>query len=298
VGKKGINALEIVFAMFILIVVTLVVIRLFTSTVSKDVLPPLDDFKAAYNYDREKSKCDNLCSSFTSNGCSDLVAAVSFCQQKVFLDIDGNYRVGEKGHGGIIAGVPYCEDGLYCFHISTCGCGSFILTPEQCLVVMKDYYINQLGLSEKEAKQAIINQIKQGTCNPNPEMWGKRFYQGYVPIKPENCTVYNQPDGCNLPADWWWWKAGYGQIAKELGVVTAGMISFSFVCVRENENIKCNWFGCPLTGEVLIFLSDGSFYKDENKPAGSYSFGPMQPGAYSAILMCGGKTAEFGPIVI
>lgn len=293
---KGINALEIVFAMFILIVVTLVVIRLFTTTVSPDYLPPIEDFRATYNYDKEKSKCENLCSYYTSKGCIDLVPAVSFCQQKVMLDIDGNHRVGEKGHGGLVAGIPYCEDGLYCFHIAECGCGSFVLTAEQCLIVMKDYYMNQLGLSENEAKQAIINQIRPGECNPNPERWNKKFYQGYVPVKPENCAVYNQPDGCVLPADWWWWKAGYGQIAKEFGIVTAGMTSYSFVCFKENENIKCSWVGCPLVGEVLILLSDGSFYRDENKPIGSYTFGPMRLGTYSAILICGGKTVEYGPI--
>ncbi|MEM5829290.1 MAG: hypothetical protein QW040_00420 [Candidatus Aenigmatarchaeota archaeon] len=288
-SKKGMSALEIVFAMFILIVVTLVVINLFTSKVTPESLPKIDDFKSTYNYDREKSKCNNLCSSYTGSGCVDLSRAVSFCQERVYIDIDGNYRAGEKGHGGLIAGIPYCEDGLYCFHITECGCGSFILNAERCLALMKDYYINQMGLLENTANQIIVTQVNPGQCDPDPAKWGKKFYEGYTPIKLSDyeCRKYGKEPGCNLPADWWWWSAGYGEIAKKVAV-TGGVTSPTvFNCVGEGKNIKCSWVGCPLIGEVTIFLSDGSFYKDENKPTGSYIFGPVEAGSYTAVLVCG-----------
>ncbi|MEM7822613.1 MAG: hypothetical protein QXI23_03985 [Candidatus Aenigmatarchaeota archaeon] len=298
--KKGINALEIVFAMFILIVVTLVVIRLFTTTVARKSLPNIDDFRAAYNYDIEKNKCNSLCSSYTGSACADLSAAVAFCQQKVSIDIDGNYRTGEKGHGGLIAGVPYCEDGLYCFHIAECGCGSYVLNAEQCLALMKDYYMNQIGLSKDVAEQIIVSKITPGQCDPDPVRWGKKFYEGYVPIKPSDyeCMKYGKEPGCNLPADWWWWKAGYGEIARRVAVTGGVATSLTFDCVKEGKNVKCSWVGCPLMGEVVIFLSDGSFYRDENRPAGSYTFGPLEPGSYSAVLVCGEKTVTSESIIL
>jgi|YelNatPaOPRAMG01_1025707.scaffolds.fasta_scaffold12868_6 hypothetical protein len=216
-SKKGVNALEIVFSMFILIVVTLVIIRLFTTTVSTQTLPNIEDFRQAYNYDREKSRCNNLCLAYTSDGCSDLSAAVTYCQERIAIDIDGNYRTNEKGHGGLIAGVPYCEDGLYCFHITECGCGSYVLDAKNCLSIMKDYYVGQMGLSESAANQIIANKISPGSCDPDPSRWGRKFYEGYTPIKlPDyECQNYGLTAPCNLPANWWWWKAGYAQIAVQ-----------------------------------------------------------------------------------
>jgi hypothetical protein len=216
--ERGMTALEIVFAMFILIVVTLVIIRLFTTTVTRESLPNIEDFRGAYNYDKEKVKCGNKCSTFTSGGCSDISAAVSYCQEKIAIDIDGNFRTNERGHGGLIAGIPYCEDGLYCFHITECACGSYVLDPANCLKLMKDYYQIQMGLSEQAANQIILNKITPGTCNRDPAMWGKKFYEGYTPIKlPDNeCQDYNLTSPCNLPADWWWWKSGYGKISQQL----------------------------------------------------------------------------------
>jgi hypothetical protein len=301
---KGINALEIVFAMFILIVVTLIVLRLFTTTVTKESLPNVEDFRRAYNYDKEKAKCESRCSAFTTTGCSDLSAAVMYCQEKIMIDIDGNFRVNEKGHGGIVAGVPYCEDGLYCFHINECACGSYVLDPENCLKVMMDYYTRQMGLSEFTAYQIILNNIKPGECDRDPARWGRRFYEGYTPIRlPDaECQEYRLDYPCNLPADWWWWKAGYGEIYEQLiesGSQQAGVLpTFLFACSPSGNNINCRWFGCPTEGEIVILLNDGSFYKDMNKPIGSFNFGPLKPGSYSVILVCGEKTANSGPITI
>ena len=299
-GKKGINALEIVFAMFILIVVTLVVIRLFTTTVSKETLPNIDSFKSTYNYDKEKNRCNNLCSSFTADGCTDLSMAVAYCQERVGIDIDGNYRINEKGHGGLIAGVPYCEDGIYCFHITECGCGSYILNARNCLDVMKDYYINQMGLSEQTANQIITNKIQPGKCNRDPNQWGKKFYEGYVPVRvpDDECKNYGLDSPCNLPADWWWYKAGYAEIAAQAAQTSSFIPSFFFACSRSDSFINCKWFGCGIGEEVMVLLSNGNFYKNVNRPTGTFTFGPLQPGSYSAILVCGDKVATSGLILI
>jgi hypothetical protein len=297
---KGINALEIVFAMFILIVVTLVIIRLFTTTVTKETLPNIQDFRETYNYDKEKTKCDNLCSYYTSDGCSDLGAAVTYCQEKIGIDIDGNYRTNEKGHGGLITGVPYCEDGLYCFHITECGCGSYILSPKNCLEIMKEYYMNKMGLSENVTNQIIANRITPGKCNRDPNQWGKKFYEGYTPIKvPDNeCKDYNLAPPCYLPSDWWWYEAGYAAIAAQAAQTASIAPPFLFICSTSGSFINCRWFGCPAQGEVVVFLSDGSLYKDVNKPIGSFSFGPLKPGSYSAVLICGENTASSSQIFV
>ena len=299
-GEKGINALEIVFAMFILIVVTLVVIRLFTTTVTKETLPNIEDFRQTYNYDREKARCNNLCSAYTTDGCADLSAAVTYCQERIAIDIDGNYRTNEKGHGGLIAGVPYCEDGLYCFHIAECGCGSYVLNARNCLDVMKEYYVSRMGLSEETTNQIIANKITPGRCNKNPALWGRKFYEGYVPVRvpDDKCKDYGLDAPCNLPADWWWYDAGYAEIAAQAAQIGSFIPSFFFSCSKSDNFINCKWFGCEMGEEVIVLLSNRDFYKSVNNPTGTFTFGPLQPGSYSAILVCGDKVATSESISI
>jgi hypothetical protein len=282
--------------------VTLVIIRLFTSTVTANTLPKIDDFKSAYNYDQEKAKCENLCTRYTTN--YDILDAITFCQQKISIDIDGNFRVGEKYAGGFIGKIPYCEDGLYCFHIAECA----NLDAKGCLILMKNYYINSIGLSEETANQTVCKGITPGTCKRDPNQWSKKMYQGFVAIKPSDaeCQRYGLSPGCTLPADWWWWSSGYADLyfdgqkcSEAIGVQTASIISpFFFTCSSFGNFISCRWFGCPAQGEITIVLSDGSFYRDANKLAGEFSFGPMKAGSYSAFMQCGEKTSTFGPIVV
>jgi hypothetical protein len=201
--SKGVNALEIVFAMFILIVVTLVVIRLFTGIVKQDTLPNLDDFRQAYRYSQEKSKCSNLCSDYTIGGCNDLAAAYSFCEHTISIDIDGNNVPGEKGHYGVVTSIPYCEDGLYCFHIQDCGCGNYILGPEACLQTMRDYLTKTVP--KETAEKLICNKIKYGTCKTDPNDW-ERKVPGFQSVE--------LPDGTVLGTDYWWVHAGYAKICE------------------------------------------------------------------------------------
>lgn len=198
-NRKGIDALELVFSMFILIIVTLVLIRLFTSTVAPGKLPDTASFAQSYNYQQEINKCNTFCDSFKQNGCTSTADAVSFCQQQVSLDIDGDYKAGEIGHGGFVNHVPYCEDGLYCFHIvQNCGCGSYILSPSTCLQLMKDYYEGTLGLTQKQTYNIILKSIYPGTCNPDTSTWPQTY----------NRELPGSAD-TSLRADWWYCNAGY-----------------------------------------------------------------------------------------
>jgi len=174
--RKGVNALEVVFGMFLLLIVVFVVIRLITNFVTPSkVTGQLQSFDEAYKYSEEKAKCKNLCDEYTTEECNRR-EAVKYCIQKIKIDIDGNKNAGEAGHGGFVAGVPYCEDGLYCFHVYDCKCGSYKLTAENCRKILCEYYINDVGLKRDEQSQEIQNliqnQINYGTCDPNPQNWG------------------------------------------------------------------------------------------------------------------------------
>jgi len=299
---KGLNALELVFMMFILIVVTLVVIRIFTTTVAKESLPDISDFRQTYNYDREKKKCADRCEAFLNSGCEDLEAAVSYCQQKVSIDIDGNFKTGEKGHGGVIAGLPYCEDGLYCFHIYECACGSYVLNPENCLQIMKDYYEGEKGLPSVTANSIILSAISYGTCNPDPRKWGKKLPVHLAKLPDDHPYGICDEEGknCIVGADYWWKAAGYGELAVEgegerVGAAIAS--GFKFSCFKTSEGIKCEWYGCP-SGEIVVALNDGSTYITQDKPSGSYTFRVTSPGVYYGVITCGENSAISSKITI
>ena len=193
--RKGVNALEIVFGMFLLLIVVFVVIRLITNFVTPSkVAEPLQNFDSAYRYSQERSKCKDLCDQYTTEECN-IRNAVNYCLQKIDIDITGNKRTGEPNRGGFVTNLPYCEDGLYCFHIYDCRCGTYKLTPENCRRVLCDYYIREMGLEDLNEVANIItgpNGISFGTCDPDVNKWG----------------VKNPPTR-NIPACWWTFSAGF-----------------------------------------------------------------------------------------
>lgn len=193
--KKGVNALEVVFGMFLLIVVVFIVIKLITQFVTPEkISKQLNDFNEANQAAGEIRTCKDLCESYNTNDCN-LRDAAKYCLQKVNIDITGNKIPGEKSVGNFITGEPYCEDGLYCFHINDCFCGSYKLDATTCLQVLCDFYVDNQGHNPKEAIKLITgnNGINWGTCNPDPTKWGKL---GFKP-------------SADLRADWWYQNAGY-----------------------------------------------------------------------------------------
>ena len=103
--KKGLNALELIFTLFILIVVVLVVIRMFVQKMKLDQIKPVEDITESYNYYAALSECNNLCQDYTQDKSS--YNALRFCQERIEIDIDGDGRVGQEGAYGVLIGIPY-----------------------------------------------------------------------------------------------------------------------------------------------------------------------------------------------
>jgi len=171
-----------------------------------------------YSYAREKAICNDLCRTHIENGCVNITSAAVYCKQKVSIDIDANHVAGEKGHYGVINAIPYCEDGLYCFHVYSCGCGSYELDSANCLTVLKDYYTTLTG-NETVANKAVCDLIQPGTCEKDPRNWGNvhDIYSGepfkYQPVLLfGNQSQYGVGGSDVLGADFWWRRAGYAGI--------------------------------------------------------------------------------------
>lgn len=248
VFSKGINALEMIFSLFILIIVTLVVIRMVTQYVTvKPILDPIKRWTDSYNYQATRSQCETMCDNFRKD--CDTKAAVDFCLAKAEVDLNKNAKVGEKGVGNTIAGVPFCEDGVYCFHIyPDCECGQ-TLTTVNCLQILCNYYESAVGYDPVTSMKAITSEINPGTCDPN--------------------TVTNPATG--KKADSWWRDAGYDSVScAELGkkptaTTSQGPLS-KFTLSNCQVDSQSFSFTCSATGTCQT----GSFrIRDSNNVEGS-----------------------------
>ena len=188
--NKAMAALEIVFLLFIMIVVTLVVVRLIQTYVNiGPVVKTIDKWDDIQQYNELKTSCKNTCDSYTINNC-DLGDAVRFCTQKLEIDINGNKQTKEKNVGNFVVGIPYCEDGMYCFHIQECKCGGQTLTDAECLKVLCNYYTNSKGYTSAEAT-TLITDLITGL------------------ITPGSCTYADYTNSVGKTPKSWWDSAGY-----------------------------------------------------------------------------------------
>lgn len=265
-GNKGIDALELIFTLFILVTVTLVVIRLFTQQFTLgQVTSTINSWTEATNYQNTVSQCQALCESYHTN--CDTKAAVDFCFAKAQIDINKNGRVGEKKVGGIVQGVPYCEDGIFCFHIyPQCECGQ-VLSAKNCLKILCDYFqdpdVN--GYDPATAIKAIRSEISYGTCDP--------------------LTILNKDTGKR--ADSWWRDAGYDSVScanigqKQTTTTPPAVAKFSLSGCTVNSEAQT--FSCSATGSCIngaFYIRDSSGNVGQNPQAIS---GPTFAGPYSSL---------------
>ncbi len=288
--KKGVGALEIIFGMFILIIVVLVLIRMFTAIVTpKKIQEQLVNFESAYQITAEQASCSQLCDNYQDSGCSRRAAA-SYCLKKINIDISGDKRPGEPYRGNYVNNIPYCEDGLYCFHINDCSCGNYKLTPERCIRILCDYYKLDENIPSETAIKLITNDkngITWGTCNKNPKTWTDLNYE---------------PPDVGLTADYWWDNAGYDSTSCEniqTGKSQTGGVKLD--CTAGGNTITCNWSGCPTGETTILSISARKEGSDPNQPgktctntngiavvaSGNCKTFPLDTGNYVVTLNCG-----------
>jgi hypothetical protein len=164
--SKGMTALEIVFLLFIMIVVTLVIIRLVSQYVTvTPVLDPVKRLSDVEGYQQAYLLCRQLCDNYKQT--CDEIAGKNFCEKKVEVDINWNSKKMERNVGNLVEGIPLCEDGIYCFHIyPDCRCGNYQLSAANCLTLLCNYYNQTLGyISKEDAIKMIRRDINPGTCS-------------------------------------------------------------------------------------------------------------------------------------
>jgi len=176
---KLFTAIEIVFIIFILIVVVLIVIQMVTKYVNPQKINPyVESIEQLAKREYMRQFCDNLCSAVkTATNYRDfLEAEARWCFTKI-TDKDKDFiDIVADGISGffVIGGLPYCENGVYCFNFFSCDAG-ITLDIKECRRILCEYYTQVGGLSTAQASKVIKEQIiTPGRCSINKQLIGNK----------------------------------------------------------------------------------------------------------------------------
>lgn len=209
--KKGTEKpIEIFVALFIILAVGLVMLKLFQNQLQQKQGELADvEQEQRLNELREQASlyCRQKCGDAASNRCSRAGLAslcMSYASSRVphpnWLDLNVN---GVKDIDfNLLAGVGMCEEAVPCFALIDTCCGQQI-NPSSCLDFLVDYWVEDLGRDSEFVNRTINRTMKLGlsaTCEPDDDdvMWwnlsGTTGLSGLT-----NCTYWelaNNAGGC------------------------------------------------------------------------------------------------------
>lgn len=159
--KKGEKSLQMIFGLFLLLIISLVVLAMFFKFVKKSstgIEESSQDFAKTAAIDTAKGECQNLC-----NVANDDASKIEFCSTRYQVDWDKDGTIEGKAQYGAWV---FCEKKIPCF----------VLVPD-CKNKYDGHYCRELL-----AKLA-----------PN------KYYQLYLDSEGDVPTTGDYTDGCGLP---------------------------------------------------------------------------------------------------
>ena len=190
-NKKAIGALELIFTLFTLIIVVVVVVNMFVRSMkTTQIEEPLKDWEEVNKFRIASQRCDSLCDA-VRGGAGDIHSIIQYCSAMAGVDLDGNGKTNEKSVGRVVAEVPLCEDGIYCFHIHECFSGDTRLDAHVCRVKLCEFYTDFQGYSEEMATDAVQRAVSFGKC----------------PVNDPDLNI--KLGGETVNPKWWWEAAGF-----------------------------------------------------------------------------------------
>lgn len=184
--KRGTEKpIEIFIALFIILAVAMVILKMFSGQVSgktKELEILEKEQKLKESVDRAKQNCDEICTDALQSDCSSQTLA-QFCITYVQkgLDLDGN-GVSADYDDLFLGGLGICEDRVYCPHLTTCKCNRE-LTMANCAEILCGYWESQ-GLSTENSTEILLNKIQLGECSVKEPNWYSVFSTQL------NCSLY------------------------------------------------------------------------------------------------------------
>jgi hypothetical protein len=187
-NRKGTEKpIEIFVALFIILAVALVMLKLFNNQITekqKELADVQQEQKAKELYDKVKLACEQKCTAASNNGCS-LGTLASLCsygsgnelQPGQYIDLNNDKQ--NDMDTTLMAGVGVCEDHVYCFHIVE-NCCARRIDPKNCKQILNDYWTQQGFTAEQiYGTSGLLNTtVGAGTCKapasaPGTMRWDK-----------------------------------------------------------------------------------------------------------------------------
>jgi hypothetical protein len=176
-NRKGTEKpIEIFVALFIILAVALVMLKLFQSQISekqKELADVQQEQKSKELREKVELSCQEKCTQASNNGCS-LQSLASLCifgspqvlAQDQFVDLNNDKLNGYDDT--LLAGIGVCEDNLYCFHVMGSCCAREI-SARSCRTILHDYWLNK-GIISSDADMAtrLGQLVPAGSCQPPP----------------------------------------------------------------------------------------------------------------------------------
>lgn len=273
---KAQMSLEMVIGLLILLVVAAVVINLFLNN-TKNI--GIQQYKQSLQYRNFVANCQSLCADYQSSGT--LAAAAKFCFTKLTGDTDLNRNGKVDAFLSDTKLLNVCEDGLYCFHVSTCqnDQGNQIDWPDCRQILCNAYYqvYQDYSLANTKVKSIFANGIGLCTLPQGEANW----YQCYFGNNP--CT---ESPSCSSISG-----------TTSSTSTSAAPSAASVVCSKASStSISCNWT-CPnavsTTNTALLSISVVNQAVTLTQQIGSYTFSNLTPGTkYNVGLVCDPQTAN------
>ncbi len=161
-GKKGEKSLQMIFGLFILLIISLVVLSLFfkfTEKSSSTMSSTGKEYFAKAAVDKAIQECQVLCESI-----EDVNTAIEFCKKYQSIDWDGDNLLNSKVSYGR---WDFCEDKVPCF-VLVDNCKEGIYNGEGCNSLLDQY--------RDDFYESLYNEpngnIEEGTCGLDPNSPG------------------------------------------------------------------------------------------------------------------------------
>jgi len=151
------KAIELVIGLFVMIVVAVAVLSLFTGWLQKGTTR-LEQI-TQQSMEEYRSECSQLCEQWRAQHCSPK-ALYGFCTKVFQIDLSGE---GGKPDGDFSdyddskLGIGVCEDRVYCAHLYECKCdvGSSPINMGTCKSSLCSYLRTDLGMAATDATEKV-----------------------------------------------------------------------------------------------------------------------------------------------
>jgi len=256
-------SLEMIIGLLILLVVAAVVINLFLNN-TKGI--GAQQYKQALQYRNFKAQCDSLCNDYLGSG--NLAGAAKFCFTKLTGDTDLNRNGKIDAFPADTKLLNICEDGIYCFHVTTCNSDTGKIDWPDCRQILCNAYYEvyqDYTKSNEKVKAIFPNGIGSCTLPSDSVNW----YQLYFGNNP--CT--EGPSGTG-----------------GTGTTSSSANTLSIDCSKQGNNAVCS-YSCPnqvsVQNPATIAIKPNPQGGSLTSPSGTYSFNNLISGtSYTVTLVC------------